>query len=80
MEEKEKENNKISSSKNFILLLEKLLKEFLIINRIFYKTKNQFRKQKVLKLINELKKKLLDYGLKDFRITYLNKKNNGNKN
>jgi hypothetical protein len=40
---------------NLINLFEKLQKEYLLINRIVYKVKNQFRRQKQFQLIIHLK-------------------------
>ena len=75
-EEIEMEDDKIAASKLLILLFEKLLKEYLLLNRIIYKTKNQFRRQSVFKLINELQKKISVSGIQNFRMWYDKKKDN----
>ena len=59
MNDKEKEmlNNKNRDVCNFVIsLIEKLYKEYLIINRICYKVKNQFGKQKQYKYLIQIKK------------------------
>ena len=76
MNDKEKEmlNNKNRDVCNFIIsLIEKLYKEYLIINRICYKVKNQFGKQKQYKYLIQIKKFL-------FKMFNLNKKNINKKN
>jgi hypothetical protein len=49
---------------NLTNLLEALYKDYLLINRIIYKVKNQFRRQNQFKLLtqlkNTLKRKLFD--------------------
>ena len=76
MNDKEKEmlNNKNRDVCNFVIsLIEKLHKEYLIINRICYKVKNQFGKQKQYKYLIQIKKFL-------FKMFNLNKKNINKKN
>jgi hypothetical protein len=76
MNDKEKEmlNNKNRDVCNFVIsLIEKLYKEYLIINRICYKVKNQFGKQKQYKYLIQIKKFL-------FKMFNLNKKNINKKN
>ena len=72
--EKEKEFNKNREICDFVIsLIEKLYKEYLIINRICYKVKNQFGKQKQYKYLIQIKKFL-------FKMFNLNKKNINKKN
>ena len=76
MNDKEKEmlNNKNRDVCNFVIsLIEKLYKEYLIINRICYKVKNQFGKQKQYKYLIQIKKFL-------FKMFNLNKRNINKKN
>ena len=76
MNDKEKEmlNSKNRDVCNFVIsLIEKLYKEYLIINRICYKVKNQFGKQKQYKYLIQIKKFL-------FKMFNLNKKNINKKN
>ena len=76
MNDKEKEmlNNKNRDVCNFVIsLIEKLHKEYLIINRICYKVKNQFGRQKQYKYLIQIKKFL-------FKMFNLNKKNINKKN
>ena len=72
--EKEKEFNKNREICDFVIsLIEKLHKEYLIINRICYKVKNQFGRQKQYKYLIQIKKFL-------FKMFNLNKKNINKKN
>ena len=61
---------KVELAKNSIFLVEKLFKETLLLNRILYKIKNQFRRQKHYKFLIQLKKYLYKHLLTDFRSSY----------
>ncbi len=63
---------KLNSAKYTIFLMEKLNKEAILLNRIIYKTKNQFRRQINFKLIIKLKKILFDFILIEFKQNYIN--------
>jgi pantothenate kinase-related protein Tda10 len=70
--------NKLNSAKYAIFLLEKLNKETILLNRIIYKTKNQFRRQSTFKLINKLKKILFQTILIEFKTNYVPEIKDGN--
>jgi hypothetical protein len=73
--EKEKEFNKNREICDFVIsLIEKLHKEYLIINRICYKVKNQFGRQKQYKYLIQIKKFL--YKMFNLNKRNINKKNN----
>ena len=73
--EKEKEFNKNREICDFVIsLIEKLHKEYLIINRICYKVKNQFGRQKQYKYLIQIKKYL--YKMFNLNKRNINKKNN----
>ncbi len=73
--EKEKEFNKNREICDFVIsLIEKLHKEYLIINRICYKVKNQFGKQKQYHYLIQIKKFL--YKMFNLNKRNINKKNN----
>jgi len=63
--------NKLNSAKYTIFLLEKLNKDAILLNRIIYKTKNQFKRQNCFKLITKLKKTLFEYVLINFKTNYV---------
>lgn len=62
---------KLNSAKYTVFLLEKLNKETLLLNRIIYKTKSQFRRQASFKLIIKLKNSLFSCILEAFRENYI---------
>ncbi len=73
--EKNNSNDKNRDICNFIIsLIEKLHKEYLIINRICYKVKNQFGRQKQYKYLIQIKKYL--YKMFNLNKRNINKKNN----
>lgn len=55
---------------NFSKILEDLYSEYLLINRIMFKVKNQFRRQKQFKYLHEIKKKIKSYFFKKGELTF----------
>lgn len=56
--EDNKRSNTISIIDAYIKLMEKVHSDYLLIDRIIYKVKNQFRRQKQFKFLVEIRKKL----------------------